>query len=221
MIYDFKYEQSVTDREDVKNYLRKNKFKTVVDIGFSACSWSAEFTTHYVDAKKSENAHQYGFIGNISTYAVWENLLEFVKKNGKFNFSICTHTLEDISCPQMVCELLPRISKEGYIAVPSKYRELTRHEGYTPHNGYINNCGGYMGWVHHRWVFNKEGNEFVGYPKLPLMEHIDFSSFGQKTEKDLRFFWKDDFKLKVINDDWLGPTDEYVRELYRTSLFKD
>lgn len=221
MIYNFSYQKDITDRKDVLDYLKSSKFKKVVDIGFYANGWSSEFTTHYIDAKKSDQAKQQGFIGNISTYKLWENVLDYINKNGKFDFSICTHTLEDVSCPQMVCELLPRISKEGYVAVPSKYRELTRHEGHTPHFGYVNNQGGYMGWVHHRWVFNKEGDDFVGYPKMPLLEYLDFSSFESRSENDLRFFWKDDFELKVINDDWLGPTDQYVREIYRTSLFND
>lgn len=220
MIYNFSYNY-LSNRKDAIDYLNQNNFKKVIDIGFSANGWSSKFTTHYVDIKPSENDNIFSFIGNISTYSLWEKILNFVNENGKFDFSICTHTLEDISCPQIVCEMLPRISKEGYIAVPSKYKELIKHEGNHYHKGFINDKGGYNGWVHHRWVFNKEGNDFVAYPKLPLLEYINFNSFYEKNEDELRFFWKDDFDLKVINDDYLGPSADYVRELYKNCLFKE
>ena len=176
---------------------------------------------HYIDINSCSHHKATPFIGNISTYDVWEQVLNYVNDNGKFDFAICTHTLEDISSPQMVCNLLPRIAKEGYIAVPSKYMELSRHEGYSPCSGYIGGCGGYRGWVHHRWIFNKEGNDFVAYPKIPLTEYIDLSNMKNRTEQDLRFFWKDSFELKVVNNDWLGPTDAAVRDLYKIAFLKD
>lgn len=212
MIYNFSYQNSFTDRADVITYLTENQFKTVLDIGFYVNSWSSAFTTHYVDIKKSIDSTAYPFIGNISEYDVWTDVLNYVEQNGKFDFAICTHTLEDISSPQMVCKLLPRIAKEGYIAVPSKYVEFSTKE--------YNYCRGYRGYIHHRWIFNKEGEEFVAYPKLVFTEYMKLN-LDHKPEEDLRFFWKDSFEMKVINDDWLGPNDTAVCDMYVNGLIKD
>jgi hypothetical protein len=213
MIYKFSYQHSFTERSDVIQYLTEKKFNSVLDIGFSVNSWSKPFTTHYVDIMEASGTNAIPFLGNISEYDVWNEVLDYVKQNGKFDFAICTHTLEDISSPQMICKLLPRIAKEGYIAVPSKYAELSIQES--------NGCGPYRGWIHHRWIFNKENDEFVAYPKLVFIEHIDLSNMNFRPEKDLRFFWKDSFEMKVINNDWLGPTDSAVCNLYKNGLLKN
>jgi len=218
MIYNFTYADSFSDRADCLQYLEDQQFKRVIDIGFYINSWSRKYTTHYVDINKSDVENVKGFIGNISTYGIWEEVLDDVKQNGKFDFAICTHTLEDISSPNMVCELLPRIAKEGYIAVPSKYMELVRHEGLGHHAGYIDNRGGYRGWIHHRWIFNKIENDFWGYPKLSFTEYVNDFGLANSSKQDLRFFWKDDFKLNVIGNDFLGPTDIAVREMYKTAF---
>ena len=41
-----------------------------------------------------------------------------------FDFSTCSHTLEDVPDPIAICRQLVRVSKAGYIEVPSKLREI-------------------------------------------------------------------------------------------------
>jgi len=41
-----------------------------------------------------------------------------------FDFSTCSHTLEDVPDPVAICRQLVRVSKAGYIEVPSKLREI-------------------------------------------------------------------------------------------------
>jgi hypothetical protein len=206
MIYNFRYANSVVDRQDAIDYLQTNKFKKVIDIGFSANTWSANYVTHYADVIKNET-DKHAFVGNICEFDIWKEITDYVDQNGKFDFAICTHTLEDITSPGMVCKLLPRIAKEGYIAVPSKYAELSKTQG---------DHGPFNGWIHHRWIFDKDGNDFVGYPKIVMTEYKDFSSLQHKSSefKDLRFFWKDDFEFKIINNDYLGPSAAAVWNMY-------
>lgn len=201
MIYNFKYSDTL-DRTEVIRYLQEKKYARVIDIGASASSWSTPYITHYADILEHSNSSLHAFTGSICSYHTWKQILDDVQANGKFDFVICTHTLEDISSPQLVCDLLPLIANEGYVAVPSKYKELVKHEG------------PYFGWIHHRWIFNKEGNDFVAYPKLALTEYINIPSLLKGNENsnstDLSFFWKDNFVLNIANNDYMGPDVESV-----------
>jgi len=196
VIYNFNYSNS-SNRQNVLDYLKENKFKRVLDIGFSGGNWSSEYVTHYVDFFNSPSTSKIGFIGNICLYSTWEPILQDVNVNGKFDFVICSHTLEDISAPQFVSEMLCKVSNEGFIAVPSKNKELQR-----------TNKGPQYGYMHHRWIFNKEDLDFVAYPKLSFLEHQDFTKVIEKfndTTNELQFFWKEDFSLKLANNDFMGP----------------
>ena len=201
MIYNFKYSQ-VDKREEVLTYLKENNFKRVIDIGATAAGWSSEFLSHYVDIIKWENSPCKGFHGNICLYSTWEPILKDVQENGLFDFVICSHTLEDIAAPQFVSEMLCKIAKEGFIAVPSKNIELTRQ---------VN--GPYLGYVHHRWIYNKEGDKFVAYPKLNFIEYYDHSHIVNRFNSNINelcFFWKDNFEFNIINNDYMGPNVQAV-----------
>lgn len=222
MIYDFRYQkyfETVKDgvktgcRDAPLNYLAEKKFSRVIDLGSSAGSWAADYLTHYVDLheinhfNRCTNQNLTGFIGNLCSFSTWEKLLLDVEKNGKFDFAICTHTLEDLANPALVCEMLPRIAKEGFIAVPSKFHELKKHESV------------WLGWIHHRWIFNKENDQFVAYPKVSFMEHFNWSFVFNNPQihdtMDLSFMWKDDFKLIVANNDFIGPGVQNGIDMFR------
>ena len=145
---------SMFNHEPVLSHLRNIGAKTVLDVGASKDLWAREFVTAVVDiCDPAEN--KIWFQGNMSLPWVWTNVQEHVKVHGKFDFAICTHTLEDIGNPKMVCDLLGSVAKEGYIAIPSKFMECQRHEGK------------YRGWVHHRWIFDYDDG-FIGYPSFPM-----------------------------------------------------
>lgn len=73
-------------------------------------------------------------------------------EDGRFDFALCTHTLEDVRDPVWVCAELQRVAKAGYIEVPSRLEEQTY--GFQ---------GPWVGWGHHRWLVDvSEGRiEFV------------------------------------------------------------
>jgi hypothetical protein len=201
MIYNLKY-SNLSNREEILNYLKEKQFKRVLDIGATMAGWSSEYLSHYMDINVWTDAKAKGFLGNICSIKTWDQVLEDVEKNGKFDFVICSHTLEDISSPLMVTEMINKIGLEGFIAVPSKNMELTR---------YVN--GPYLGWVHHRWIYNIQGNEFVAYPKLNFIESYDWSDITSSFSNDINeicFFWKDNFEIKFTNDDYMGPNVESV-----------
>ena len=65
----------------------------------------------------------------MELYDTWEPIFDYVDKNGKFDFSICSHTLEDLNAPKQVMINLQKISNAGLIAFPSKYMEMKKWEG--------------------------------------------------------------------------------------------
>jgi hypothetical protein len=123
MIYNQKF-TSIGDRTDVLQLLSELKSNkpnfTLIDVGASANPWTRGFVTHIVDIESGPLPAKY-FTGNISDYEVWNQVLEYIKQHGKFDFANCTHTLEDISAAKLVCAMLSKIANQGFVAVPSKF----------------------------------------------------------------------------------------------------
>jgi FkbM family methyltransferase len=194
-------------RADYLTVIEKQKHG-VIDIGGVGNKWAGDRVTHTVDINGVESDNV--FVGNISLPHVWKKVLDYVDKNGLFDYSIATHVLEDVGNPKLVCEMLGAISKRGLLAFPSKYKELIRQEG--PYRGYI----------HHRWIFNVEDNQLVAYPKLGFLEHDTvFDELARKNQfgnEELQIEWLGKIDLKIVNDDFLGPNVESVKQYYRKLL---
>jgi hypothetical protein len=210
MIYEAKL-TTLHDRALALSQIQKLKRETpnftLIDVGANANPWTRDFVTHVIDIEPcSLDVKQ--FRGNISDVEVWVEVVDHVEKNGKFDFLVSTHTIEDISAAPMVCGMFTRIAKAGFIAVPSKYSELSRHEG--PWRGYI----------HHRWIYDIKHDNLLGYPKQPFVEYMQYmDDWVEKNPKagreELQFFWKDEIHLNVVNNDHLGPSWAHVVEYYK------
>src|SRR5919198_2565280 len=59
----------------------------------------------------------------------------------RFDFAVCSQTLEDVRDPVWVCSELNRVARAGYIEVPSRLEE----QSFGVH-------GPWVGWSHHRWL---------------------------------------------------------------------
>jgi hypothetical protein len=187
------------DRDRICNTIDVHNFNRVINIGASHSQndWAEKYTTHFVDIVKPTDANQslnskISFYGDICEPEIWEEILLDVEKNGKFDFSICTHVLEDVVNPHYVCRMLGKISKRGYITTPSKYAELTRREG------------AWKGYYHHRWIFNIEQKEIMAYPKLNAIDHAVFLDILNTTDIDhieeMQVVWVDEIKLGKYNN---------------------
>ena len=62
----------------------------------------------------------------------------------RFDFAICSHTLEDVRDPVWVCSELSRVAKAGYVEVPSRLEEQSWGVHGQP----------FVGWEHHRWLID-------------------------------------------------------------------
>jgi len=202
-------------RPDVMNYVRSLKEQnpnfTLIDLGASWNPFNREFLTHTFDLNPAITFPGVkSFIGNLNDYEDWKQLFDYVEEHGKFDFCNCTHTLEDVAYPEAALKYMPRIAKEGFIAVPAKYWELQRRDAMR---------GGH----HHRWIFDNQENVLVGYPKINLIEYMSIYSqneneINEKSYLELRMFWKDDINYQIINNDYLGPSFEDVINMYHGLL---
>lgn len=204
------YKEELYGRPDVLSYVRDLKSKdpnfTLIDMGASWNPFSTEFLTHTFDINANNIPNVTSFRGDLNDYEDWQQLFDYVRYNGKFSFCNCTHTLEDIAYPLAALKYMPRIAKEGFIAVPSKYWELQRRDLMR---------GGH----HHRWIFDNKNNTLLAYPKINLIEYMTPFQEMDKIIQDnshleLRIFWKDNIVFEVINNDYLGPTFQDVINMY-------
>jgi hypothetical protein len=193
----YKYSNN-PDRSEV---LEKIKGLKVIDIG-GATSFADGHLSAIVDFNEPLADYKDNFFqGNINMPEVWEEISYHVKCNGRFNFAICTHTLEDISNPLLVCRQMEKIAMAGFIVVPSKYIELARLGNH------------FRGFIHHRWIFDIIDGKFTGFPKVNLIEHPRFDQVkGDKGE--LQIFWEGEIGMEIINNDWLGPDNASVESYY-------
>jgi hypothetical protein len=210
MIY--KIQLSNGDKTDLINYIKTKKSEgkfTVVDVGGSVNGWSSPYIDAVVDFNDLEknNTNIKHFKCDITHPDSYKDIFSYVEENGKFDFCICSHTLEDIMNPVYVSEQICKISNEGYISFPSKFRELSRFEG-----------GNYRGYIHHRWIFKfKKENKIIAFPKINLIENNPlFDNIANMSEnlKDLSFYWKDSIEMEYVNNNYLGPNPAAVIEYY-------
>jgi hypothetical protein len=137
--------------------------------------------------------------------------------DGFFDFSICVTTLEDIRDPIWVCSELSRVSKAGYVEVPTVIAELMHGIG----------GGDFLGHEHHRWLCEFEGDEAVFMHK-PHSIHNDWRlRVMPRWQKEMTLddhlqglFWEGELKARerVVVGNY--PTEELigrVRERFHPS----
>jgi len=133
-----------------------------------------------------------------------------------FDFSICSHTLEDIRDPLFVCAELIRVSKRGYIEVPSRMWETCR--GWEP--------TGTAGLSHHRWLIDMAPSHIQFTQKFHMINtEFDLAfppSFLRKLkpEQKVSMLWWDGhftYGETVIHglDNQAAFLRDYVAQYYR------
>lgn len=222
-----------------KGQLGFNRVKTsVIDIGGAHNPWASEHTTAYLDILDiREYLKTYPhlltdkikaaavFKGDICHPSGWEEINTFVKINGKFDFSICTQTIEDVRDPIFVIEQLSKISKKGFISVPCKHSELCMGiECSVPdHQAAWGINSNFRGYFHHRWIFTIVHGRLVAYPKLNFIDHMTGLEWADRDNKDkyfheMSFMWEGNIPYKIISDDYLGPNGKVICDLYRDTI---
>jgi len=202
----------------------QNSLYTVLDVGGSMGGWSAPVATHLMDFNPPVATGRFSIfrVGTINDAEEWKDVLEHVTAHGRFDFCICTHTLEDIAMPQLVVKMINRVSKAGFFATPSKYIELKRGVETGPEGP-----SRFRGYIHHRWLFSLVGGTWTAFPKVnfldaePAYDALVGDGTPATAHAELSFFWSGRISLHPINQDYLGPSYDAVRQFYAASLLSD
>lgn len=236
-----------TLRQRVLDYLAEKRAASefrVIDVGGRYNPWADEHTDAYVDLFPTDSSDRNIYVGNICKPDVWDE----IRADGPFDFSICTHVLEDVRDPFFVAAQLQSISKAGFVSVPTKHSELSNVESRF-----------YLGYCHHRWVFTvrpEDGEQkMVAVGKFPVVQYFNnrfrpllklvhfvgrwtimakierrlgiFPGGGRPTwidkslvghDTELAVWWDDDLPLEVLHDDYSGETCLAAADLYRDDL---
>lgn len=179
----------------------------VVDIG-GANSFNSYNNDCVIDIRKPLIKTPHTFIGNIDEPEIWTEVLNHVKKHGKWDYAICTHTLEDINNPVFVARMIEQIAHKGLIVEPSKYRELLRFGG------------NFRGFIHHRWIFDIRQEELIALPKINYIEDSYFDKvIFEPFFEELIVEWESKIGLKALNDgqpygNETTSGEDHIKQLY-------
>jgi len=207
MITHWQYNGSVKNLiGDVKKLISDNNYKTI-DIGASLQFWSYPECKFVADIVKIEQEGVKFFDFNIQNKNTWTELLNYVEEHGKFDYSICSHTLEDVITPTDLLELLPKISKKGYIAIPSKYNEFM----FLWDNKYRGNA-------HHKQIIDVKDDMICIYPKYPFIEVFEETDkvLENNLGDELVVFWEDEIPYKFFAQDNIFYSDgDLINQFYK------
>lgn len=208
MIKNWGYNNVGGKRDEVKKLISDKSYKTI-DIGGSAMYWSYPECKYVADSLIISQDGTKFFEINLENKTTWEELINYVELNGKFDFSICSHTLEDVFNPVELIELLMKISKSGFIAVPSKYDEFL----FLYENKYRGNA-------HHKQLFDIIENELIIFPKFSWIETDKRSDeiLNLGKGRELFLFWEHDIPVKIFGNGIPYKSDELLINNYYKQL---
>jgi hypothetical protein len=130
----------------------------------------------------------------------------------QFDYAICSHVLEDVRDPIWVCSEISRISRSGYIEVPSRAIEQSLGIEYPRLAGYH----------HHRWLVSVS-DDVLEFRLKPHLLHVTrgaivakagfWRTINPRHEITVQY-WKDQIRCREV---WAFDEQEIVRELCQCS----
>ena len=191
-------------REYILTYIKTQKSLNpnykVIDLGGTVAGWTHEVVDTVVDINSENN--EKNISADLCNHHDWHKLLNHIEKNGMYDYAICSHTLEDLYDPIMALKWFPKIARAGMITMPSIRTELSRLE--YP----------WLGYLHHRWIFDQEDGKMFIIPKLGLLEHIVPGMQFNNNVFEILYEWENDIPFKLFMNNYLGPTDQVTLDAY-------
>ena len=179
-----------------------NPSYSVLDVGGHMNNWSHPVTDVYVDLWATRPKD---FAFNICDQSAWQPVLDHVHDNGKFDYVICTHTLEDICDPACVLRMLPQVAHAGVITMPTVQVEVSHVEN--EH---------WLGYIHHRHMFDYHDHRLCFAPKLQLLSALVRDQIPvPDAHTEIVFEWHTQLPFSMFMDDYLGPNAQTVITEYQ------
>jgi hypothetical protein len=214
----------------VLDYLKSCKIKQpglkVVDLGGAYNPWSRDVADTFVDMNFVTGVDL--IHGDLHDPAIWTEL-----RSRKFDFCICSHTLEDVRDPLFILSEIKKSFQHGYLAMPNKHVEFSHVE--SPH---------YVGYGHHRWIYTLMDDELRVVAKFPaanffsprrrfvgkIMTSRPYQALKKAAERkdrigmsdigylpwwdsgladinnELAFIWQGELRFSAINGDYAGQS---------------
>jgi hypothetical protein len=190
MIKNWSYNNTKSLTSYVKDLIKENNYNAV-DVGASAHPWSFPECSTFIDTVSPNIEGGTFFKLNLESEEDRNMFLKHIEINGKFDFSICSHTIEDIFNPIDAIKFLVKISKKGYLSIPSKYNEFKKL--------YDNK---YRGNAHHKQFFDVKDDKIIIYPKFSFIETDERSDILLQQDKgdELTIFWEDDIDFQIFGN---------------------
>lgn len=188
------YTELIQSRINITNYINSqraiNSGFSVIDLGGSFVNWTSNIRNHLVDIRTADSANT-TCMDMCRDYA-WEKLFKLVDRRGKFDYAICTHTLEDLYNPFTALDYLPRIANSGVISMPSLRCETAPVEA--PN-------GVFFGYNHHHWIWDRGPKGILIIPKWPSVEALARHEFPHPSITD----------VDTVVFEWAGDHIPYER----------
>ena len=179
--------------QQVTEWKKANPAFKVIDVGGNAVGWSASIADVVVDINSPDSDNNINM--DICKSSGWDKLLELVEREGMFDYAICTHTLEDIYNPFSALDYFPKIARAGIITMPSMTADLSNGE--SPN---------WLGYIHHRWVFDQVDGEMIVAPKLTFLEYLVSGNIVRDlANEEIRYDWTDSIPYRHFMNNYLGP----------------
>ena len=177
-------------RQSIKELVKENNYISI-DVGASMNPWSYPECNTFIDTIAPNIDGVKFFKINLENENDRNDFLKYVEANGKFDFSICSHTAEDIFNPIDAINFLMKISNRGYISIPSKYNEFRKLYNQP-----------YRGNAHHKQFFDIQNNKLVIFPKFSFIENDERSDFvlQQSKGEELNIFWEGNIEFSVFGN---------------------
>lgn len=177
----------IDQRPTVLNFLKEKKFERVLDIGGGHICWAKDYVTDILDFDFKDpcfdGSNHRKIFGDLDYFETFNLIMDHVKAFGKWDFLICSQTLEHLGAPHYWLRMFSHIAERGYVEVPCMSTEMARliyHE-----EGQLSTWGirtPIRGFAPHKWLFttDRDQDNIVIWPKLPLLEQLYLPQFDDR-----------------------------------------